>query len=98
MELSTARYATSNVAIEGSLLHSQVHSTFPYPEPDKSGPHHAIRLNIIHLRLDLPNGLFLSGFPTNNLCAFSLILIHATFPAHILDLIILIILGEEYKS
>jgi hypothetical protein len=48
-----------------------------------------------HLRLVLPSGLF----PTINLYAFLLSLVHATCPTHfiLLDLIILIIL-EEHKS
>jgi hypothetical protein len=52
-----------------------------------------------HLRLGLPDGLFLSGFPTNILYAFLFSPILSTYPAHLilLDLIILIILGEEYK-
>jgi hypothetical protein len=51
-----------------------------------------------HLRLGLHCGLFPSGFATNILYAF-ISLIRVTYPAHLtlLDLIILIILGEEYK-
>jgi hypothetical protein len=52
-----------------------------------------------HLRFGLPSGLFPYGFPTNNIYALLFSLIRATCPAHLilLDLIILIILGEEYK-
>jgi hypothetical protein len=51
-----------------------------------------------HLRLGLVGGLFLSGFPTDILYAFFLP-IRAIYSAHLilLDLKILIILGEEYK-
>jgi hypothetical protein len=51
-----------------------------------------------HLRLGLPSGLFTSGFPTSILYALLFVPIHATSPVPLilLDLIILIILGEEY--
>jgi hypothetical protein len=53
-----------------------------------------------HLRLGLPSDLFPSDFLTNKLYAVLLFPICATCPAHLilLDLIFIIILGEEYKS
>jgi hypothetical protein len=89
---------------EDSLPCSQGPSTGPYPEPDQSNPYHPISLRSIlilftHLRLGLPSGLFPFGFRTNNLYTFIFSSIRATCPAHLilLDLMVLIILGEDYK-
>jgi hypothetical protein len=51
------------------------------------------------LRQRFASGLFPSGFRTKILCVFLFSPVRAKYPAHlfILDLIILIILGEEYK-
>jgi hypothetical protein len=59
----------------------------------------SILILFTHLRLGLPSGLFHSGFPTNILYSFLFFPIRAPCPAQLilLDLIIVIILGEEYK-
>jgi hypothetical protein len=60
---------------EDSLPCSQESSAGPYPEPDQSNPSHPISLRstlilFIRLGLDLPSGLFPSGYPINILYAF----------------------------
>jgi hypothetical protein len=53
-----------------------------------------------HLRLGLPYGLFLSGFPTRNLCTPLPYPIRTTCLAHLilLDFTTRTILGKEYKN
>jgi hypothetical protein len=113
MELSPSWEAATPAATQKlpSILwkqkvHYHVHkpSTGPYPEPHQSNPYHSIlsKIHLIlstHLRLGLPSGLFPFGFPTNILYAFLFAPIRATWPAHLIliELTILIILGEEYK-
>ena len=89
---------------KGSLLHSQVTATFPYPEPARSSPYpHFLK---IHLNIIFPSA---PGSPQWNLSlwfhhqnpvhAFPLP-ICATCPAHLilLDFITHTILGEQYRS
>jgi hypothetical protein len=90
---------------KGSLPYSQVSATCPCPEPAGPSPYSYIPLPEIHLniilqlRLGLSSGLFPSGFPTKTLHTPLLSPIRATCPAHLLlDFIIRIILGEEYRS
>jgi len=82
---------------ESSFSHSQVPATCPYPEPAPSSPypHIQIHLNIIlPSMLGSPKWFFPSGFPTKTLYTPLLSPIHATCPAHLilLDLIIRTIL------
>jgi hypothetical protein len=89
--------------LEGSLLHSYyLYVYLSWVTPIQSTTPHTISIRSIlmlstYLCLILPGGLFPSSFPINNLYAVFFSPIHTTFPAHIilLDLIILIILGDS---
>jgi hypothetical protein len=81
-----------------------LHWSLSWSRSIQSIPPHPISLRSIlilstYLCLGSPNGLFPPGFPTNIIHAFLFGPIRATYPAHLfnLELIILIILGEEYK-
>ena len=73
----------------GSLPHSQLPATCPYPEPDQSvhRSHSTYWRPILilssHLRLGLPSGLFPSDFSTNILCTPLLCPIRATCPVQL---------------
>jgi hypothetical protein len=90
---------------EGSLPHSQMSATCPYPEPHRSStrPHPTswrfILILSSHLGQGLPSGLFPSGFPTKTLYTALPSSIRATCPAHLilLGLITRTIL-REYRS
>jgi hypothetical protein len=65
-------------------------SMCPYPEPDQSSPYHpilsqrSILISSTHIRLGLPSGIFLSGFPTHTLYEFlfSPFVLHALSISH----------------
>jgi hypothetical protein len=108
MELSPSGGAANSAATQEfpSILLlpcSQEPSTGPYPEPDQSSSYHqphliSLKIHFLilstHLRLGQPSDLFPSGSPTN---IFSPICASCPAPLNLLDLIILIVLGEEYK-
>jgi hypothetical protein len=90
---------------EGSLPHSQELSTFLYPEQDQFSPHHTI-LSLQHPYTCYPPTHDLVFLVSLSLCLFyskvytALIFrIRTTCPAHLilLDLVILVILGEDQK-
>jgi hypothetical protein len=84
-------------------VHKTPHRLLSWAKSIQSTPSHSVTKihfnKSIHLHLGLPSGLFPSGFPTNILYAFYFSPIHVTFPVRftLLNLIMLIILGKEYK-
>ena len=91
---------------EGSLPHSHVITTCPYPKPARSIPcstPHFLKIHpniIFPSRLGLPSCLLPSGFPTKTLYTPLPSPIHTTCPTHliILDFIMQEILGKQYRS
>ena len=91
---------------EGSLPHSQVPATCPYPEPHRSSPCPRIPLPELHFNIILPSTPGSSKwyislrFPTIILHTPLQSHIRATCPAHLilLDLITRTIFGEQYRS
>jgi hypothetical protein len=96
---SYSRISQHFIEPEGLLPCSQDPSTGPYPEPDQSSPYHPILILFSHLRLGFLSGLLPSPLSHQNPICIPLLLIRATCPAHLilLDLIIRIMHGEQYK-
>ena len=93
----TRRFITSFTSARHLYLSwaSSIQSIPPHPTSWRS-----ILILSSHLRLDLPNGLFPSGFPIKTLNKPLPFLIRATWPVHLilLDFITRTTFGEQYRS
>ena len=93
----TRRFITALTSVRHLSLSwaSPIQSIYPHPTSWRF-----ILTLSTHLRLDLPSGLFPSGFPTKTLYTPLSSPIRATCPAHLIlrDFITRTILGEQYKS
>jgi hypothetical protein len=94
--LRTRRFITSLTRAHHRSLSwgTWIHST-----PLKPISLQSILIPSSHLRLGHPSGLFPTGFPTESLYTSFSSTMRATYPAHVilLDLICLMIFGNEYK-
>ena len=93
----TRRFITALTSLRHPFLSWAVpiQSIYPYPISWRS-----VLILSTHLRLGLPSGLFLSGFPTKTLYTPLSSPVRATCSAHLilLDFITRTILDEDYKS
>ena len=91
---------------EGSLPHSQLPATCPYPEPDRSSPYptsHSLKNHLYIILPSMPGSSKWSlslRFPYQNPVYTSSLQHMCYMPAHLilLDFITQTILGEEYRS